>query len=88
MEDSREEQRAAALSILIESGAVESCDDHEEVLIDVDGDAAEAYKLATIKFKNGQLAMFDSLAQLRDEVNAALLDCASECWACDSDREG
>lgn len=87
MADSGEERRAAALSILIESGAVESCDDHEDVLIDVDGDTAEAYKLATIKFNDGQLKMFDSLGQLRDEVKAALLDCASDCWACDSNRE-
>lgn len=87
MADAVEERRAAALSILMESGAVEPCDDHDEVLVDVDGDTAGAYKLATFKFNEGKLGMFESLGQLRDEIKAALLDCASDCWACENDRE-
>jgi hypothetical protein len=80
--EEQEALREIATGILMETGAVEQCPIHDDVILDQGDDEAirHAYALATARIKAGQIDA--DRADLMAAIKGVVEDSADECYSC------
>jgi hypothetical protein len=77
-----EEKRAVALRILIEAGALQYCEFHDDVILEGHAEIEDAYKLGNSKWEELK-DWFESRREMTDAMKSAYEDnCAEECYSC------
>lgn len=80
--DDYEDKREIAIQLLMQVGALEICEIHEEI-INGSGDPVPAYKLAMSKYTRGAYPQFENAREFTDyikEIYEEYADC--ECGLC------
>ena len=73
-----------ALGIAIEAGVLESCEYHDDTLLEGSSDIEEAYKLGNSKWSKGELSgIFESRREMTDIIKSVVEErWAGECPSC------
>ena len=79
-----ENQCNIAIEIAIESGVLQRCEGHDEVVFEDSEDITEAYKLADLKFSSGEIKeFFDNKSEMTDVIKQVVEEnCSDECSSC------
>jgi hypothetical protein len=68
-----QDQLVEATEIAVQAGVLKRCEFHDDIVWDVFGDHAEAYKIGNARFTAGELrADFRSRRELTDAIKAAI----------------
>ena len=79
-----EGKRQIALSIAIEAGVIEECDNHDNTFFQGGTDIEDAYKLGNSKWSKGELQnIFANRREMTDIIQDVVEEnCAFECASC------
>lgn len=70
--EEHEGKRQAAVELLLESGYLQTCENHDEIIYTVGGDeeVTDAYKLGNTQWENGLKNVFETRREMTDMVKA------------------
>lgn len=82
--DALEEKRQYAIQIAVESGVLQVCEHHDDILLDGGNDLEDAYKLGCTMFDSGDLSTaFESKSELTSLIEDVFTENADdECHSC------
>lgn len=83
--DIRDERQAFVMSVLLETGALETCEHHEHITMDGGEDVEDACKHAEKLFRTDENSVpFDSINQMNEEIRRVYADHSynDTCEAC------
>ncbi len=73
--DLRDEQQDFAMSVLLEIGALTSCENHEHIMMDGGVDVEEAYDHAEKLYNSDENSVpFDSVVEMKEEIRKVYMD--------------
>jgi len=89
MMEHEDNKRGVAAQIAIDSGVLERCPIHEEILLITGNDITDAYKLGNAKISAGDfVGLFDDRRDMTDKIKEVVEDDGSdECGICARHRD-